>query len=101
LKIIDYKTNDITIDDIPEEVQYYQLQMQLYARALETIYGKKVDETILYFLVPDKPVVVNTTEEACRELDSTLDNFFTAHRDGGFKKSSNQKCNQCDYKTIC
>jgi ATP-dependent helicase/nuclease subunit A len=101
LKIIDYKTNDITIDEIPEKVEYYKLQMQLYARALETIYGKKVDETILYFLVPDKPVVVNTTEEACRELDSTLDNFFTAHRDGGFKKSSNQKCNQCDYKTIC
>ena len=86
LKIIDYKANDITIDEIPEKVKLYQLQMQLYARALETIYDKKVDETILYFLVPDKPVVIDTTEEACRELDSTLDNFFTAHKDGDFKK---------------
>ena len=58
LKIIDYKANDITIAEIPEKVKFYQLQMQLYARALETIYGRKVDETILYFLVPDKPVVV-------------------------------------------
>jgi ATP-dependent helicase/nuclease subunit A len=101
LKIIDYKANDITIDDIPEKVKYYQLQMQLYARALETIYGKKVDETILYFLVPDKPVVVNITVDACKELDSTLDNFFTAHKNGDFKKLRDNKCQQCEYETIC
>ncbi len=101
LKIIDYKTNDITIDQIPEKVKLYRLQMQLYARALETIYGQEVDETILYFLEPDKPVVVDTTEEACRELDSTLDNFFAAHKDGNFKKMSGCKCEWCEYKMIC
>jgi len=101
LKIIDYKTNDITIDEIPEKVKLYQLQMQLYARALETIYGKKVDETILYFLVPDKPVVVDTTEDACEELDLTPDNFFAAHKDGNFKKMSDHKCEWCEYNTIC
>ena len=101
LKIIDYKANDITIDEIPEKIQYYQLQMQLYARALETIYGRKVDEIILYFLVPDKPVVVDTTADACKELDSTLDNFFRAHKDGYFKKSSGLKCKWCEYEAIC
>jgi len=99
LKIIDYKANDITIQEIPEKVKYYQLQMQLYARALETIYGKNVDEAILYFLVPDKPVVVDTTEDL--ELDSTLDNFFTAHKDGGFKKLNDQRCKWCEYEGIC
>ncbi len=101
LKIIDYKANDITIDEIPEKVKLYQLQMQLYARALETIYGKKVDETILYFLVPNKPVVIDTTEEAGKELDSTLDNFFTAHKDGRFKKNIDYKCGRCEYRIIC
>jgi CRISPR/Cas system-associated exonuclease Cas4 (RecB family) len=101
LKIIDYKANDITIDEIPDKVKYYQLQMQLYTRALETIYEKKVDETILYFLVPDKPVVVNTTADACKESDLTLNNFFAAHKDGDFKKSSGQKCKWCEYKAIC
>ena len=101
LKIIDYKANDIALDEIPEKVKLYQLQMQLYARALETIYEKKVDETILYFLVPNKPVAVDTTEEACKELDSTLDSFFKAHKDGEFKKSSGQKCKWCEYEGIC
>ena len=101
LKIIDYKANNITIDEIPEKETLYQLQMQLYARALEAIYGQKVDEVILYFLVPDKPVVIDTTKEACRELDTTLDNFFAAHKNDGFKKVSGQKCEWCEYKTIC
>ena len=101
LKIIDYKANNITINEIPEKVKLYQLQMQLYSRALEAIYGQKVDEAILYFLVPDKPVVIDTTKEACRELDTTLDNFFVAHKNGDFKKVSGQKCEWCEYKTIC
>ena len=101
LKIIDYKANNITTDEIPEKVKLYQHQMQLYARALETIYEKRVDETILYFLVPNEYVVIDTSEEACRELDSTLDNFFTAHKDGNFKKLSGKKCKWCEYETIC
>ncbi len=101
LKIIDYKANDITIDEIPEKVKLYQMQMQLYARALETIYGQTVDETILYFLVPDKHVVIDTTEEACGELGPTLDNFFRAHKDGDFKKISDYKCEWCEYESIC
>ena len=101
IKIIDYKANDIAIDEIPEKVELYRLQMQLYARALETIYGKKVDEAILYFLVPDKPVVIDTTGDACRELDSTLDNFFAAHKSDNFKRVSDRSCEWCNYKTIC
>jgi len=101
LKIIDYKANDITTDEIPEKVKLYQMQMQLYSRALQTIYEKEVDGAILYFLVPDKPVVIDTTEEACRELDSTLDNFFTAHKCGNFEKLSDHKCRWCEYEAIC
>ncbi len=101
LKIIDYKANDITIDEIQEKVKLYQLQTQLYTRALESIYGQMVDETILYFLVPDKSVVIDTTEEACKELDLTLDNFFMAHKNGNFKKLSGNKCEWCEYNTIC
>ncbi|MCP4267145.1 MAG: UvrD-helicase domain-containing protein [Candidatus Brocadiaceae bacterium] len=99
LKIIDYKANDITIDEIPEKVKLYQLQMQLYTRALETIYSKKVDKTILYFLVPNKSVLIDTTENV--ELDSTMDNFFTSHKSGVFKKLSGQKCRWCEYEAIC
>ncbi len=99
LKIIDYKANNITIEEILEKVKLYQLQMKLYTKALETIYGKKVDEAILYFLVPNKSVLIDTTKNV--ELDSTMDNFFTSHKNGVFKKVSDQKCQWCEYKMIC
>ncbi len=99
LKIVDYKTNDITTDEVPEKVKLYQLQMQLYTRALETIYDKKVDESILYFLVPNKSVSIDTTENF--ELDLTLDNFFSAHKCRDFRKLSGQKCQWCEYNTVC
>jgi len=75
--------------------------MQLYAKALETIYGKKVAETILYFLVPNKSVVIDTTEKSCKGLYKTLDTFFTAHKKGDFNKVGNYKCQWCEYETIC
>ena len=101
LKIIDYKANDISVKEIPEKVRHYQLQMQLYAKALEAIYGKKADETILYFLVPDMPMVIDTTEDSCKELYETLDYFFTSHKKGDFYKKGDNKCQWCEYETIC
>ena len=99
LKIIDYKANDITIEEVPEKVKLYQLQMQLYTKALETVYDNKVDETVLYFLVPNKSVLIDTTENI--ELDITMDDFFTAHKNGVFKKINDHKCRWCEYETIC
>jgi len=101
LKVIDYKTNDITAGEIPEKVKYYELQMQLYAKALEAIYEKKVAETILYFLVPNQSVVIDTTEKSCKGLYKTLDTFFTTHKKGDFNKVRNHKCRWCEYETIC
>jgi ATP-dependent helicase/nuclease subunit A len=101
IKIIDYKANDITPGEIPEKVKYYELQMQLYASALETIYGKKVDETLLYFLVPNKSVVIDTTEKSFKGLYKTLDIFFATHKKGDFNKVGNNKCQWCEYETIC
>ncbi len=75
--------------------------MQLYAKALEAIYGKKVAETILYFLVPSKSVVIDSTEKPCKGLYKTLDIFFATHKKGDFNKVENYKCQWCEYETIC
>ena len=101
LKVIDYKTNDITAGEIPEKVKYYELQMQLYAKALEAIYEKKVAETILYFLVPNQSTAIDTTEKSCKGLYKTLDIFFTTHTKGDFNKVVSHKCRWCEYELIC
>ena len=101
VKIVDYKANEITIEEIQEKAKLYKIQMQLYTRALEAIYEEKVDEAILYFLVPDKYIIVDTTENGCRELDTTLDDFFASHKKGVFKRERDVKCRWCEFEMIC
>ncbi|MDR4497279.1 MAG: UvrD-helicase domain-containing protein [Candidatus Scalindua sp.] len=101
VKIVDYKANEITIEEIQEKAKLYKIQMQLYARALEAIYEEKADEAILYFLVSDKYIIVDTTENGCRELDTTLDDFFASHKKGVFKRERGFKCRWCEFEMIC
>ena len=101
LKIVDYKSNNINAEEIPEKVKYYKLQMQLYAKALEAVYEKEIEEAVLYFLVPNKPVIVDTTEESCKGLYKTLEDFFYSHGKGNFKQARKHKCQWCEYEELC
>ncbi|MFZ7101477.1 MAG: helicase-exonuclease AddAB subunit AddA [Peptococcaceae bacterium] len=46
--LLDYKSDDIRLPGIPEFVRNYQGQINLYARAVETIMKEKVKERYLY-----------------------------------------------------
>ncbi len=101
IKIVDYKANDITVNEIAEKTKHYTIQMQLYARALKAIYGENVDEVILYFLVPDRSAIVDTSRDANRDLDTTLEEFFTAQKNGEFKKEIGGRCRWCGFELLC
>jgi ATP-dependent helicase/nuclease subunit A len=48
--LVDFKTDDVTPRDLPEKIKTYQPQLQLYAAALEKIFGRKVTLRALHFL---------------------------------------------------
>jgi ATP-dependent helicase/nuclease subunit A len=50
LTIVDYKTDRVTSDKVPERAAFYAGQVSLYRRALARITGKKVEEVYLVFL---------------------------------------------------
>ncbi len=52
LTIIDYKTDQITESQCADRAAFYDVQMGLYRRAVETILKKNVTEMYLYFLTP-------------------------------------------------
>jgi len=54
--IVDYKTDAITESQCPQRAQSYQSQMRWYRLAVETILGKPVTDTFLYFLTPSVAV---------------------------------------------
>jgi ATP-dependent helicase/nuclease subunit A len=48
--ILDFKTDDITRDQMNAKVEFYTPQLKLYAAALAGIYGRPVSEVALHFL---------------------------------------------------
>jgi ATP-dependent helicase/nuclease subunit A len=48
--VIDFKTDAVSGREVKERAKTYGVQMRLYARALERIYGKRVSRAALYFL---------------------------------------------------
>lgn len=50
LTIVDYKTDRITPDGVPERTAYYASQLRAYAAAMARITGKPVRQQLLFFL---------------------------------------------------
>ncbi len=48
--LLDFKTDRVTANDLKDKTEMYRPQLNLYARALERIYGKPVTERWLHFL---------------------------------------------------
>ena len=56
--IVDYKTDKVTYGGVTEKAEQYRLQIELYTRAVEKYYGKRVKERVLYFFDKDVDVMV-------------------------------------------
>ncbi len=48
--VLDYKTDRISKEEVPQRAEMYRGQMQTYAHALKALTGKNVKETILFFV---------------------------------------------------
>ena len=51
-RLIDYKTNQTSVDEVPRVAERYCLQMLVYALAIEQRWGQAPAELVLHFLVP-------------------------------------------------
>ena len=50
--IVDFKTDRVSVEQIPARAESYRHQAAVYARAMEAVLNKPVREVILYFLRP-------------------------------------------------
>ena len=49
ITIVDFKTDYVTEESLPEFVERYRPQVATYAQAMERIYQKPVESAYLYF----------------------------------------------------
>ena len=58
LVLVDYKSDNIESED--ELIKIYKIQLDLYKRALEDIYGKAVSKTVIYSFKLGKEIYINS-----------------------------------------
>ena len=58
ITVVDFKTDRVTEQTLPERAAHYRPQVLAYASALERIYQKPVRETLLYFFHMDRLVSI-------------------------------------------
>ena len=58
LKLVDYKTDYVKVGNENELREKYKTQIELYSRALEKAFGKKVDEKYLYSVYLGKEIPI-------------------------------------------
>jgi ATP-dependent helicase/nuclease subunit A len=52
--IVDFKTDDVSVNEIAAKTKFYSPQLKLYAKALEKIYSRPVKNCWLHFLVANR-----------------------------------------------
>jgi ATP-dependent helicase/nuclease subunit A len=79
--LVDYKTNDVTAAEVPREAQHYEMQMLLYALALERALGEPPVELALHFLRPGAEHIFkwnDAARERCVQLVDDAMNSLVA-----------------------
>ena len=61
LVIVDYKTDAVTAVEAHQRAQDYELQLKLYALAVERVAGRAPDRAWLHFLRPNVAIEVDLT----------------------------------------
>ncbi len=98
LILIDYKTDS---GRTPQTAPY-ELQLQIYAMALEQLIGRSPDRAYLYFLKPNEPIEVNITPLHQSGAREAVRDFLTAQNNMDFPIRPGAHCYRCPhYKAMC
>jgi ATP-dependent helicase/nuclease subunit A len=104
LVLVDYKTHRTSQAKVAELAPRYFWQLQLYALAVEALWGRKPDRATLYFLYPDATVDVPLDAAALEFTVNEVTAMGTLLAGSGLQLSDFPKreaCEHCPYGWYC
>jgi ATP-dependent exoDNAse (exonuclease V) beta subunit len=79
-RIVDYKTNQVTPESLPAVAAHYELQMSVYALAVERILKSSPAELVLCFLRPGLEYQFPWGAAARRRAETQIESAVAASR---------------------
>jgi ATP-dependent exoDNAse (exonuclease V) beta subunit len=77
-RIVDYKSNEVSQSRIASEARRYEMQLYVYALAIERALGVSPAELVLYFLRPGEEYVFPWNDAARKQVQEMVDRALDA-----------------------
>jgi ATP-dependent exoDNAse (exonuclease V) beta subunit len=97
LVVADYKTDRFDPERSPDRLRPYELQLRLYALALERLLGRLPDEAILHFLRHGKTIAVSLDAGELAEARDRVHSLVRAQEKNCFPLNEGDRCGQCAF----
>lgn len=97
LTIVDYKTDGVSGPEAHQRARDYELQVRLYAMAVERVAGRPPGRAWLHFLRPDKAIAVDLTPSLLESPEQIVREFRDAQETGDFPIRPGRHCERCGF----
>jgi ATP-dependent helicase/nuclease subunit A len=102
LVIVDYKTDAVTAVEAHQRARDYELQLKLYAHAVEHVAGRPPDRAWLHFLRPNVAIEVDLTPSLLDTPEQIVREFQDAQASLQFPMNIAEHCRRCQfYRDLC
>jgi CRISPR/Cas system-associated exonuclease Cas4 (RecB family) len=100
--IVDYKTDAVKPAEAHQRAQDYELQLRVYAMAVERVAGRAPRRAYLHFLRPRTVVEVDLTPSLLDSPEQVVRDFVRAQETLEFPLNEGAQCKRCPfYRQIC
>lgn len=102
--VVDFKTNDVTLEYIDDTAEYYALQVRLYAEAVRRARKLKVARASLFFLESNMLYDIDVSDdklEEALELAGRMCFEMDAYDGLTPKATPGNHCGYCGYRVLC
>lgn len=98
LAIVDYKTDAVSGPEAHQRARDYELQLKLYAQALERVTGRPADRAYLHFLRPDKIIEVDLRPSLLESPEQVARDLAEAQSRVDFPMHVAAHCRRCQFR---
>ena len=102
LTLVDYKTDAVAEAEVHERVRDYELQLRLYAMAVERATGRAPGRAAVHFLKPNVVVDVDLGPSLIDSPEQIVRDFLEAQEKLEFPLREGRQCRHCAFhKELC
>ena len=104
LGVIDYKTDQVTAENMQQKTAHYRLQLAGYALAARAVFGLSVRDVRLYFVRTARTMPIDAGDEALASAERELQEiagFIRSHPDESDYVCRTSHCPACPFQPVC